>query len=147
MTDFATSWSEAEAAYAQEKLDALGHLYFIRAGNAVKIGRTVNIVNRLGKMQADNHEELDCILLLNGRGQDEALWHKTFSRLRIRGEWFARTAELVETIEHVREHRDWKPDQPRVVAEDDWRIGSPLYAGNPKYPQYQLPPSSQRREL
>jgi hypothetical protein len=76
--DFREQWKLCKEEVARERLARKGDLYFIRAGNAVKIGHTINIVNRLGKMQADNHEELDCVLVLRGRGCDEAQWHEAF---------------------------------------------------------------------
>lgn len=101
--DFPTLWKQCEEAVAAERRAAKGDLYFIRAGDAVKIGRTIDIVNRLGKMQADNHEKLDCLLLLRGQGHVEAEWHKRFERQRIRGEWFRWTSELHAAIIDARE--------------------------------------------
>jgi hypothetical protein len=50
---FEVLWREAAEAVERERLARKDDLYFIRAGSAVKIGHTINIVNRLGKMQAD----------------------------------------------------------------------------------------------
>jgi hypothetical protein len=61
---FAEDWKAAEEAERQERITKAGDLYFIRAGDAVKIGRTTNIVKRLHNMQTNNHEEIDCLLLL-----------------------------------------------------------------------------------
>jgi hypothetical protein len=95
---FEVLWKEAAEAVERERLARKGDLYFIRAGSAVKIGHTINIVNRLGKMQADNHEELDCILLLRGRGHEEPQWHKQFRHCHIRGEWFRWTDDLERAV-------------------------------------------------
>lgn len=100
---FCEDWKAAEEAAEAERIAKKGDLYFIRAGcRAVKIGRTVNIVNRLGKMQADNHEELDCLLVLRGQGHLEADWHRRFKGFHIRGEWFRWTPELHAAIVDAR---------------------------------------------
>jgi len=91
---FSEDWEAAERAVVREAMIAKGDLYFVRAGDAVKIGHTANIVNRLGKMQADNHEKLDCLVLLRGRGHEEKRWHKDFAATHIRGEWFLWSPEL-----------------------------------------------------
>lgn len=111
--DFPEQWKLCKEEVARDRLARLGDLYFIRAANAVKIGHTVNIVNRLGKMQADNHEELDCILLLRGRGHEEPQWHERFTHCHIRGEWFRWTADL----------------EAAVRAARDENMSSPMFAG------------------
>jgi hypothetical protein len=106
MSDFVTLWKEAEEAVRLERLAAKGDLYFIRAGKAVKIGHTNNIVQRLHNMRANNHEELDCLLLLRARGHEEAQWHKRFAGDRIRGEWFKWSARLERAIAQERSGAD-----------------------------------------
>jgi hypothetical protein len=99
---FCEDWKEAEESLKRERARK-GDLYFIRAGSAVKIGRTINVVNRLAKMQADNHEELDCVLVLRGRGHEEPEWHKRFRSAHIRGEWFRWTEPLEGAVMVARE--------------------------------------------
>lgn len=104
--DFCRNWKLAEEAAAEARANAPpGDLYFVRAGNAVKIGRTVNVANRLRKMQADNHEELNCILVLPGRGCDEQQWHRRFRLAHIRGEWFAWGLAIETAVEIARTER------------------------------------------
>lgn len=91
---FCEDWAEAERAVA-----ALDHLYFIQAGNAVKIGRTCKLENRITSMQVDNHEQLNCLLVLRGRGHEEKEWHRRYSRQNIRGEWYRLTPTLKKEIE------------------------------------------------
>lgn len=90
---FCEDWAEAERAVA-----ALDDLYFIRAGNAVKIGRTRKIWPRLASMQVGNHEQLNCLLVLRGRGQEEKEWHSRFHRHHIRGEWYRWNPKLAKEI-------------------------------------------------
>lgn len=93
---FVEDWKAAEDAVARDTIIAKGDLYFIRCGDAVKIGRTVNIVERLRTMQTDNHMEVDCLLLLKGQGHNEPKWHKRFKAHRLRGEWF-RWCQAIKT--------------------------------------------------
>jgi hypothetical protein len=77
-------------------------LYFIRAADAVKIGRTVDVWNRLKKMQADNAAELECVCRLPNKGREEKDWHERFAHLRIRGEWFRWVPEIAKAIAETR---------------------------------------------
>jgi hypothetical protein len=77
-------------------------LYFIRAADAVKIGRTVDVWNRLKKMQADNPVGLECVCRLPNKGREERDWHGRFAHLRIRGEWFQWVPEIAEAIAKAR---------------------------------------------
>jgi hypothetical protein len=98
---FVEDWKAAEEAVAAQRA-AKGDLYFIRAGKAVKIGHTHNIVARLGNMQANNPQELDCLLLLRGKGHEERDWHKRFKAEHIRGEWFRLSPRIKRAIEKER---------------------------------------------
>ena len=102
---FSEDWRAAKWAVERDLAAKRGDLYFIRAGNRIKIGRTVNIANRLSKMQADNHEDLCCLLVLRGRGHEEGEWHKRFVGDRIRGEWFRATPDLGAAIAWLREEQ------------------------------------------
>lgn len=100
---FAEDWKVAELAVAREREIAKGDLYFIQCGDAVKIGRTTNIVNRLGNMQVNSPHEINCLLLLKGRGREERDWHQRFAGERIRGEWFRLSPDLERTIAEERQ--------------------------------------------
>jgi hypothetical protein len=82
-------------------------LYFIRAGNAVKIGRAANVFERMVNMQANNHLELDCICRLPRRGFEERHWQSFFRDSWIRGEWFEWTPELADAIGLARRGQRW----------------------------------------
>lgn len=92
---FVEDWKAAEAAVA-----ARGTLYFIQAGKAaVKIGRSCKLLARQSSMQVDNHERLNCLLALHGRGHEEKEWHERYKRQRIHGEWYRLTPTLKKEIE------------------------------------------------
>jgi hypothetical protein len=99
---FCEDWDAAERSVAAARA-AKGDLYFIRCGNAVKIGHTANIVQRLANMQVNTPHELDCLLLLKGQGHEERQWHERFRADQIRGEWFRWTVELERAVLDARE--------------------------------------------
>ena len=73
-------------------------VYFIQAGDGgpIKIGRAVDVIRRLHGLQAASWEELR---LLSATGAvTEREMHQRFASLRIRGEWFKPSVELLELI-------------------------------------------------
>lgn len=82
-------------------------LYFIRAGNFVKIGRAADVWKRMTNMQANNPVELDCIGHLRGRGHEERAWQAYFRDFWIRGEWFEWSLHLADAIADAREGKQW----------------------------------------
>jgi hypothetical protein len=82
-------------------------LYFIRAGDAVKIGHAADVFKRMVNMQANNHLELDCICRLRGRGHEERSWHSFFRANHIRGEWFEWTPAMQRAIDLARAGKPW----------------------------------------
>jgi len=76
-------------------------VYIIRAGDTgvVKIGFTAGPARRrLAKMQTDNHERLTIIRWLDGDEGTEAAIQRRFAHLRIRGDWFTFSEELLGDI-------------------------------------------------
>ncbi len=65
-------------------------VYLIRAGNKgpVKIGYSDDVAVRLSKIQADNHERLTILRLLEGGVPEEAMLHAKFADDWLHGEWF-----------------------------------------------------------
>lgn len=79
-------------------------LYFIRCDDAIKIGIAIDIISRLSGLQVGNHLEIMLIGYIKeekaeGRSLLEKAWHERWSHIRIRGEWFQATRELLEAIE------------------------------------------------
>lgn len=98
---FREDWMAAEKAWPDERRHKLGDLYFVAAGNAVKIGRTKNMAQRMRHIQAHNHEKAECLLLLEGQGWREREYHKLFADFRVNGEWFRRCPEIEDEIERL----------------------------------------------
>lgn len=95
---FVEDWAEAEQSLKREQREKYGDLYFVSAGNAVKIGRTTNFKTRLRFIQAHNHEKVECLLLLEGQGWRELDLHKRFKPHRLHGEWFEHCPEIEAEI-------------------------------------------------
>ncbi len=81
-------------------LDMSNWIYFIECESSrfVKIGRSVNIKERLSSLQAGNPSKLKLIAKVNcGQlvfaAKLESKLHEIFSDYRVRGEWFSFTKE------------------------------------------------------
>lgn len=74
--------------------------------SAVKIGRTYNISERLDCLQTGSARTLRVLAVVDGDHEDK--FHKRFSHLRLRGEWFSPALELLTFISQLdgdRRHR------------------------------------------
>lgn len=80
------------------------HIYFVhdRTVGAIKIGTSINPESRMKALQSDSAGEL--VPLRYVRVEDgyqiEHLLHIKFSEIRIRGEWFEATPELLDFARH-----------------------------------------------
>lgn len=75
-----------------------GWVYFIRSGDAIKIGFTVNVALRLSTLQSGNPNVLELLGAVRGSVEDERRTHEMFSRLHIRGEWFREHPAILEYV-------------------------------------------------
>jgi len=66
--------------------------YFISSGNLIKIGKSVNVRNRFKDIRCSSAQ---IVILLAVTKIPEKLLHQKFSHLRVRGEWFRGTDELM----------------------------------------------------
>lgn len=89
-------------------------VYYIRRGEFIKIGTTVNPVSRLGSLMPD-----EILAYEPGDVQREQARHRQFrtSRVARKGEYFRRTEELAAHIAALREqHGDPDPSWPTVAT-------------------------------
>ena len=125
----------------------LDDLYFIQIDpGPVKIGRTGNIKERISHIQCASPYDVELLATVTGGGKHERKIHRHLREVRIRGEWFRWTNIVSDLVDCVKAGGDWEAllsdfDAPPPIADDDWRIGSPLYQGDPRYPQFQWPQS------
>jgi hypothetical protein len=69
-----------------EKTD--GWIYFIRAGDFVKIGFAREVTNRLPRLQTGSPVKLELLMAIQGKASLEKDFHRKFAKLRAHGEWF-----------------------------------------------------------
>jgi hypothetical protein len=70
-------------------------VYFVRAGAAVKIGRTANLAGRLRALATGSAVPLDLLAAVPGGREVEVREHRGWRHLRLRGEWFRADEALV----------------------------------------------------
>lgn len=84
-------------------------VYFVRCGQHIKIGYSVDPKRRIRNLPysvilpADfNHAaELEVLRVIDGGFDVESALHKRFHHLRVAGEWFNATPELIRDIEDL----------------------------------------------
>lgn len=76
-----------------------GFIYFVQAGDSIKIGFAKNWQQRLQSLQTGNSRRLKVLRVIAGDLADEKKIHKRFHGLRQSGEWFMADAELLAWIE------------------------------------------------
>jgi hypothetical protein len=81
--------------------DGWCYVYFVRAGNKVKIGRTTDPGRHVRALQTAHHEDLALVLTIPAHAALEGAIHRRFQHLKTRGEWFRVEADLVAFIEAV----------------------------------------------
>ena len=91
---------------SRRKLNPESQVYFIRCGEAVKIGISIKPYERIATLAAANHQKLELLATTDGGRKDEKALHRKFSAYHIKGEWFRYSAEIdkfIKTI--VRKHK------------------------------------------
>lgn len=82
-----------------ETVPASGFIYFVTDGTgAVKIGFTENVRRRLAGLQTGHHAPLVLMGAIPATLDAEQFIHQKFKHLKIRGEWFRSTQELIDFI-------------------------------------------------
>lgn len=75
------------------------HVYFIQAGDAVKIGFSETVTKRFAGIQSNHPAELELLGTVPASADTERAYHERFAHLRIRGEWYRADQELLDAIE------------------------------------------------
>lgn len=103
-------------------------VYFITAPEKalypVKIGRssTASIHKRMRDLQSAHPYRLGFLLIIEGGAAQEANAHQAFADLRLSGEWFRRTSDLMRVIADLEQgDPDWHRylEQPHIQYNDD----------------------------
>jgi len=78
-----------------------GWVYFIRAGDAIKIGHSTRLTARLKALQTGTHHSLVLLAKAPGAVQLEREYHDRFRRWHIQGEWFKASRPLLYEIDQI----------------------------------------------
>jgi hypothetical protein len=90
--------------------ESLGRVYFMRSGDHIKIGTSVNVDARLQEIrkagsaafpEGVNVKETILLASIPGSYEQERELHRHFAHLRTVGEWFTAAPELIEYIESL----------------------------------------------
>jgi hypothetical protein len=83
-----------------EAIEARGScVYFVGASHFVKIGFSRALDERLHKMRTDVPFEIEILHFEPGTAAEEKKLHRRFAAIRVRGEWFRRSPELLAFID------------------------------------------------
>lgn len=96
-----------------------GKVYFIRCGDAIKIGFSSNPWARINALKTSMPEDPELLGYFHGRLEDEAAFQRRFKHLHKNREWFRADPELLEAIS--------------VATGSDGRSGSATTSSSPSY--------------
>jgi fumarate reductase subunit D len=85
-------------------------IYFMWAGNAVKIGVSDDPVTRRRHLQVANPAEVMLVTCWWGTHRLERAMHELFTTDRIRGEWYGATIPLIYFMRQVAALTEWGLD-------------------------------------
>lgn len=80
--------ADATSAVQYARPRSSGWIYFIQAGDFVKIGFATDVDKRLKALETGSPVDLVVLSTERGTMEDEAYYHRKFADLRARGEWF-----------------------------------------------------------
>ena len=83
---------------SKAKLNAPSQVYFIRCGEAVKIGRSIKPYERIAALSGASHQKLELLATMPGGSSEERAMHRKFAAYGIKGEWFRYSAEIAKFI-------------------------------------------------
>jgi hypothetical protein len=98
-------------------------VYFIRCGDHIKIGRSVDPWGRLASLQTANPFPLEMLALSPGGGEFETGLHEAFSDDNTNGEWFRVTDRLLAFIDGIRETFPKLQERPSILipcVDEEW---------------------------
>lgn len=92
-------------------VDVHGWTYFVQSGDRIKIGHTAKPGRRL-KGLARKFEGLEVLAVVSAEIIGEFEAHELFAHLRLEGEWFRATDELLDYIDVQFQSKDWSAEPP-----------------------------------
>ncbi|HEY7154732.1 MAG TPA: GIY-YIG nuclease family protein [Gemmataceae bacterium] len=76
-------------------------VYFLRGGDAIKIGYTTNLAARQRTLETGSAVPLELLASVAGDRREETRLHQEWWHLHIRGEWFRADEELLRYIREL----------------------------------------------
>lgn len=77
---------------------ANGYVYFLRSGDRIKIGFSLNPFDRAGGMKTALADGVTCLVAVPGTQYEERRLHRALYRHRRNGEWFERHPDVVQVM-------------------------------------------------
>lgn len=95
-------------------------VYFIRAGDMIKIGSTINITQRFQAIRTACPTPIELLGTLKGAVASEAMLHVAFAKHRSHGEWFHDCQDIRDFLASreangVLAHPKIKPARKRTI--------------------------------
>lgn len=87
--------------YVLDKSDKPSTVYFVKAGNKIKIGTSTDYASRIRTLQTGSPVQLELLGTVPGGRLEEQSIHHKFRQFRVSGEWFRAEIELIEYIKAV----------------------------------------------
>jgi hypothetical protein len=84
--------------------DGWCYVYIVQIGNNVKIGRTVDVAQRLRGLQTSSPATVTLLVAVLAHASLEPAIHARFKHLRHSGEWFTLNDELLGFVELLRQN-------------------------------------------
>jgi hypothetical protein len=79
----------------------MSKVYFIKAGDSIKIGVSVDIPRRMSELRVGCAHKLELIATIDGSYAEESRLHAALDQHRLRGEWFSDCEEVRDVISHA----------------------------------------------
>lgn len=96
--------------------DPPGFVYFMRAGDAVKIGYSTDVMQRRTELQTGSAEVIDMIVAVRRRKSFERMLHRRFARHRLHGEWFKAVPAIIALMASI-QHGEAEEGTPAGLTE------------------------------
>lgn len=90
--------SDAQVTQGCSRAVRAGGIYFIRAGDRIKIGFSTNPFDRFKQLQTSSPVDLELLAYLPGTFDDERDLHCLFATCHVRGEWFLNDPTILQYI-------------------------------------------------
>lgn len=113
-----------------------GHTYFVRHGDAIKIGHSAIPKQRIRDIQTGFPVPLEILAIVPNTIISEPDAHQMFAHLRMSGEWFLAEPDLLAFIEKVKRDADQLPKRelPELKRADIRGLRFHLFRWRPHCP-------------